>query len=235
MSDSEISSIAQRTLSNVRKRYSNLRFDSGVKAAFQFLVFLSVLSREQDPVGELSKYGISVKSEPTPVSLARAAHNWVNANRDSLEYARIAQSAAGDAIAIWYTAHSTKQGRLFDLPDDSFEIWRYAGKGSGFCELSRAFFAKFTERYLNYFLEREASSVASSLEERKKLRRGIKSHIKNISQHAFETSRITQSYSAGWFNKHASDGLPSEEAIDGFLAYAFEKMREELLREERDA
>ena len=233
MSDSEINAIARQTLSNVRSRYSRLRFDNGVRAAFQFLVYLSALSHEPNPSEELSKYGISVSSEPTPVSLTRAVHRWVDFNRDSLEYARIAQCAAGDAIAIWHATHEQRQAQLFNLSREAFEAWQYAGSGSGFCELALTFFAKFTERYLNYFLEREASAVAPSLEERRQIQHSIKGHIEEISKHAFETSKITQSFAAGWFNKHTREGLPSEEAIDGFLAYAFEKMREELLREER--
>jgi hypothetical protein len=85
---------------------------------------------------------------------------------------------------------------------------------------------------LKYFLEREASASMTSITDRNRFGTQIRSHIENISNHAFETSKITQSFAAGWFNKNVKDSIPSDEKIKGFLIYAFEKMRDELLREE---
>ena len=48
---------------------------------------------------------------------------------------------------------------------------------------------------------------------------------------AFETSRITQSFAAGWFNRYARERAPTKAELEGFLSVAFGKMREELMRE----
>ena len=96
---------------------------------------------------------------------------------------------------------------------------------------SRLFFSKFTERYLNYFLEREASASMASVSERDRLASQLSEHIDGVSKFAFETSRITQSFAAGWFNNYARDRYPSKDESRSFLNVAIGKMREELRRE----
>ena len=111
-------------------------------------------------------------------------------------------------------------------------MWRRASDGSGFCEVARLFFGKFVERYLNYFIGREASSHLANTEDRERLARRLGDHVDGVSHHAFETARITQSFAAGWFNRYARDGMPAANEISGFLSHSVGKLREELLREE---
>ncbi|MGB8472696.1 MAG: hypothetical protein WCE61_01275, partial [Candidatus Acidiferrum sp.] len=60
----------------------------------------------------------------------------------------------------------------------------------------------------------------------------LRSNIDGASRHAFETAKITQSFAAGWFNRHVRGGSnPTDAEIRGFLAIAFGKMREDLRRE----
>lgn len=227
----DISDIARQTIKNVRSRLRNISQDEGVKAAFQFLVTLSIASRADNPRKILFDVGIDLSEKVTPFSLAKAVRVWVNPRRRSVEYGEIAQSAAIDSIAIWYRKHNFNQLKLFNMEEDSFEVWRKAGTGAGFCELARIFFAKFTERYLNYFLEREATAALRNMEERDLFRSQLQDYMENISQHAFETAKITQSFAAGWFNKNTKEGFPNTKEIEGFLTLAFGKIRDELLRE----
>lgn len=231
MSEEDISHIAQQTLQNLRSRIRAFPQDEGIKAAFKYLVALSVYSRLANPSEGLARLGIEIPPDPTPLSFTKAGHNYVNENRVVLEYSQIAQKAAGDTIALWFEKHKDKQSRLIEVSDGSFDVWNKSSDGAGFCELSRIFFAKFTERYLNYFLEREASSVVSSYQDREKFQNNMRSEIDRVSLHAFETSKITQSFAAGWFNKHAKIGMPTDRSIEGFLSIAFGKINEELRRE----
>jgi hypothetical protein len=217
--------IAANTVNNVRDRLDNMHLDAGVKAAFEFLVLLSVSARSDDPGGELAVAGIMLPAKVTPLTLAIELSKWISERRDSLEYAQIAQQAAADAIGGWYDQqNSSAQQRLFEISDDRFDAWRVATTGRGFCGVARLFFAHLTERYLNYFLEREASSQLSSIEQRDQFNRGIR-------QHSYETAKITQSFAAGWFNTHAANGAPSEQSVEAFLRLAFQKIRDELRRE----
>ena len=123
------------------------------------------------------------------------------------------------------------QGNLFADPDDAREIWRRADNGAGFCEVSRLFFSKFTERYLNFFLEREASASTASVSDRDRLATQLREHVDDVSNFAFETSRITQSFAAGCSTTMLATDIPPKEESRGFLSVAFGKMREELRRE----
>jgi hypothetical protein len=205
--------------------------DPSLLAAFKFLVALTVCSRSTTPVDALGKMGIDVPPNPSPLSLAKALQKWMPGRPESLEYARIAESAAVDAIAIWSSHEIRPEENLFGVASQPFEVWGNASNGAGFCELSRTFFGKFTERYLNYFLEREASAVLPNLRDRERFSEELSRHVEDISQHAFETAKITQSFAAGWYNKHAVADMPADASMRGFLRMALAKLREELRRE----
>lgn len=226
-SDGDVATLARTTLANVRSRLRNIHQDGGVIAAFQFLIALAV-SGSADRVR--IKPPIDLREDPSPLQLASGLSQWVQAHSRSAEYGDIARRAATDAIALW----TEQQKRQLDFTGEAWkasETWRKAGTGSGFCEVARLFFAKFTERYLNYFLCREASAEVSNIEERNQLESRLQDHIDAVSKHAFETARIAQSFAAGWFNRYARAGMPPPEQIERFLAISFGKISEELERE----
>lgn len=227
----QVSQIASLTISNTRGRFRRIQTDEGVVAAFQFLIELSLSFQKESPKEELESKGIEIQSFDSPIQITKAAHQWILAQKQSAEYCNIAKSAVGDALVSWYQKNTTGQLNIFDSKGESNEIWKKTSDGRGFCELSRMFFAHFTERYLNYFLEREASSAIRTLEERDLFKSQLKSHVNQISKHAFETAKIAQSFSAGWYNKHTKKGSPSKREIKGFLGVAFGKLRDELGRE----
>lgn len=231
ISNDDVAEIVRQTTQNVRSRFRNIHIDSGVQAAFKSLVILPIASGSQNPQQILSDNGIEIPANPTPLSFAKGVRELVTAKRSSLEYGQIAQSAAADAIAIWYEKNRDTQASFFERSDDPLNIWRKARSGAGFCELARLFFAKFTERYLNYFLEREASSHIRDFHEREQFSQKLREHVDVVSKHAFETAKITQSFAAGWFNKYATEGIPSDKEVESFLFTAFGKISEELRRE----
>jgi hypothetical protein len=227
-----IETIATQTLKNVRKRYETLSKDEAVKDVFTFLVAFSCACRFQDPWLQLQKSGVHVPEQPTLLSIVKALREYVPTNEASSEYGQLAIAAAADAISQWHKQHVTLQLSLFQSSPDFFESWRDIGYGAGFCELARLYFGKLTERYLNYFLDRAASAAFSNIQHREQFRRDIQTHVDDVSKHAFETAKITQSFAAGWFNKNAREKVPESKEIEGFLALAFGKLRDELRLEE---
>ena len=87
---------------------------------------------------------------------------------------------------------------------------------------------------MNYFLEREASAVSKTIEQRDVFQKQLKDQIDAVSRHAFETAKIAQSFAAGWYNRHAKDKVPADDEINGFLAIAFGKLLEDLRREKTE-
>jgi len=228
--DAEIVRVAALTINQVRTRFRAIHNDTGVQAAFGFLV---AIARDQLPtcIGRAAPE-ISFPSEAAPLRLAVAVNEWVNANAQSLEYAELAKRAAAETLAEWHRDKTRQIGLFASSPSiSSREAWLAASSGAGFSELSRLFLSRFTERYLRYFLEREASSVIRNIEEREKFTERLHDSINLISQHAFETSRIAQSFAAGWYNKYARNQTPPNTRLSGFLRVAFGKIQEELRRE----
>src|SRR6266496_5528864 len=219
--------IANQTLENVRDRFESIQRDPNVRAAFKFLTELAVAGAGGQAIT------FQLPDNPTAFTIARTLDSAVPAHTGSSEYAALAKAAATDAIANWY-AQNARQPSLFGTAEQNSEIWKKAGTAAGFCEIARLFFAKFTERYLNYFLEREASAVAKTIEQRDVFQKQLKDQIDNVSRHAFETAKIAQSFAAGWYNRHAKDKVPTDDEIAGFLTMAFGKLREDLRREKTE-
>ena len=221
--------IAAGTLKNVRDRFDRIHKDPGVQAAFGFLIGLSTSHIATRVPGQANP-PVQLDEEPSPLKLTTALGDWIEEHANSLEYAELAKRAAADAMARWTRAQS-KQHDLFSAELRASQVWRSASTGAAFSEVSRVFFAKFIERYLKYFLEREASAQLSSLQDREQFSHRLEDQVDSLSQHAFETSKIAQSFAAGWYNKHAKDKLPTNQEIEDFLAFAFGKLRQELQRE----
>jgi hypothetical protein len=224
-SEPQVQGIASATLDAVRERFSRIERDKGVQSAFRFLTGLAQYPEITRPEG-ISK---PVPGE-APVRIVLQLNKFVDANRDSGEYAAIAKQAGADAIAGWMR-RGTDQPQLFDESVAPRNAWAEAANGAAFSEVSRLFFASFTERYVKYFLDREASAALPSVEDRERFSSLVSEQVDRISKHAFETSKITQSFAAGWYNKNARGTVPTNQQVQGFLAIAFGKIREELRRE----
>lgn len=228
-----IAQIAQSTTRNVRTRFNRIGNDEGVIAAFKFIILLSQSTKQSNPYNFLSDYEINLPANFNIFDLAQSVQDFISKNESSKEYATFAKQSMIDAISEWSKKNQLQQYLVFNENSSPFEIWRKASTGAGFCELSRTFFSSFTERYLKYFLEREASYQINNLFDRVNFNNQLEKHIDLISKHAFETSKIAQSFSAGWYNKNTKKGLPADETIRGFLSFTFQKLNSELLKEEK--
>lgn len=229
-SESDIAEIARTTLQNVRKQFRYIHTDRGVKAAFTFLIALATSGHCLDDTTRSIIPKIDLSTNPSPLKLATLLQNWIDTNRDSLEYGDIAKRSASDAIAYW-TSQQTQQLSLLASSHSVAEIWHKASNGTGFCDISRVFFSKFTERYLNYFLCRCSSAVLTDITQRQLFSERMMVHVEVVSKYAFETSKIMQSFAAGWFNNYVVKHTLSDRAIENFLRIAFGKLQDELLRE----
>lgn len=224
----DVAEVAERTLQNVKSRFSRIHKDRGVQAAFAYLVALA--SEHLPSTRGLCSPKINLNENPSPVSITKQLGEWIIEHGGLKEYAEVAYRAGADTIGEW-TRSQTRQGLLFDKATLAENIWSNSANANGFCQIARSFFAHFTERYMRYFLEREASAQLTSIDSREKFNLRLHEHIQDVSQHAFEISKITQSFAAGWFNKHARTHRPSDKEVEGFLAIAFGKIQEELQRE----
>lgn len=228
-SDADLSRLASQTIDNVRTRYAQLHEDPGVKAAFQFILALSTAQLETKQKADLPE--VDLTDEPSLLALIGQLNKWVDRHEGSVEYAHLAKKSAADTLSAW-TRLQSQQAELFSSTISPQQVWSEASDGAGFCEVSRLFFAALTRHYLAYFLDREASAELPETDVRDTFEQRLTHHIDELSQHAFETAKITQSFAAGWFNSRATTGSITEEDTEDFLSYALGKLREELKRQE---
>ena len=225
--------VATNTLKQVINRFAAFEKDPSIQSSFENLLKFSFAFQKDDPITYLNQQNLLPGKKLSLMQIIRAVNKIKHPEINSLENQTFADQAVIDAINTWYLHNLERGNTLFNEEVDVKAIFNKASTGSGFCELSRLFFSKFTERYLKYFLEREASAVITGLQERIKFNEAIRKYINKISTHAFETAKITESYSAGWYNKNTKNTYPAEKEIKGILSYAFTKMKSELLEEEK--
>jgi hypothetical protein len=221
----QISLIAETTLNNIKKQYYYMPDDDSVVKAMKYLVLLSFSAKSQNQLEVLRNNGIDI-NKISLFELAGNAKEYVVTEQGSLETNQIAQDALLETISKYETSKQGGQISLFS--EQSKDIWSQIGSGSAFCELARGFIASFTDRYLRYYLEREA---AHTINDYKLIRSFSDGLSEQVSHHVVEISKLMQSFAAGWFNKNAAKTIPDDQAIKGFLRHTFDKLREEFRRE----
>lgn len=217
--------IADRTLDAVRKDFENLQYDESVIKAIGYLANIVVSSRQDDQISFLQSNGYSVDRDLSLFALTSCAQQLIHTKDGSLEINKLACDSAAQAVMEFYQQHNEKQLNLFQIDDNPF---KNRGSGREFCELARYFFAAFTEKQIRYYIDRTAASVIDDYEKYLHFSDSLTEQSLAITEHAFEISKIMQSFAAGWFNKHALDNSPTDDSITDFLKLSFGKVREEL-------
>lgn len=224
-----IAQIANETLSAVKKTYEAMPLDESVIKALSFLATLSYSANLENQVDFLNDKGYTVDAQMSLFSLMSSAQDYITTETGSLETNKLAKDAAMQAVIDYQDRHKNEQLTLFS--ENTNSVWDDAGTGAAFCELSRNFFASFTERQLKYYIERAAASSIDNYDSLQSFNHQLSAQSKAIAEHTFEISKLVQSFSAGWFNKNVVHSLPTEKQIEGFLRMSFGKLREEFRRE----
>ena len=228
--ESTVRQIANMTLSCIRATYERMPFDDSVIKSMKFLALLSISAKQSNQTDYLNQHGIVIGDKISLYSLSSGARDYITTLNGSLENNKIAKDSVLQAILSYQKAHSNGQVSLFENSDEN-SVWKEVGSGAAFCELARSFFSAFTDRSIKYYIERSAASAINDYERLNIFSDVLSSQSDAISHHAFETSKIMQSFAAGWYNKHTINGLPSDDDFTGFLKVSFGKMREEFRRE----
>jgi hypothetical protein len=223
-----VSHIANDTLAAIKKTYAAMPFDESVQKSISFLATLAFSAKQTDQIAYLKANGYTVDDKLSLFSLISSAQRLIKTEIGSLEINKIAKDSAMQAIITYHESHQDNQLTLWG---ESKSPLQSAGSGAAFCEMARSFFAAFTDRQIKYYVERAAASAINDYSELNKFSAALSAQANTIADHAFETSKIMQSFAAGWFNKHAKSAPPSEAAVTIFLRISFDKMREEFRRE----
>ena len=229
-SDSSIvSKIADDTLSIIKKNYESMPFEDSIIKAISFLANLSLSAKKDDQIAYLNSQGFTIDEKFSTFSIISSVQKLIVTNIGSLEINKITKDSVMQAIISYQEKHNNNQVDLFgNTPENPL---RSVGNGAAFCELARSFFATFTDKQIKYYIERVAASSIGNSGTLDKFITALSNQSLSIADHAFDTSKLIQSFAAGWFNKHVDNSVPSEKEITDFLRISFGKMREEFRRE----
>jgi hypothetical protein len=218
--------IAKRTLSMAQEKLGLIGSDQAFAAAFRFLVLFSAGTQAQidESTKRILEY-MGTATADTPLAVGTALKKWISTETAAgTEYLELATRSAATALVEWFDANTTRQEELFPDEKPNARVWRSLSTGAAFSDLARLFFKEVVRTSLHYLLDRESSGVLRSIHDVASLNDGL-------DRYAFETTKITQSYSAGWYNKYAIRRSPNAAEVNEFVRYAIHKLRDELLRE----
>ena len=221
-----VSKIATDTLDALKKIYSTLPYDPSIIASIRFLATLCSCSGSPDKFRDA---GINIGSTINMYSLLRGADLYLSSESESLETNKLAKDSLMSAIITFQQNHETNQISFAGLEETN--VWGEINSGSSFCELARSFVAEYTERNLNYYIERVAASEIDGYSNLVSFNRILKTQSQAIATHSKEISKLMQSFAAGWYNKNACQGIPDDAQITSFLSVTFRKIKEEFRRE----
>lgn len=221
--------ITNGTLSAINSIYKEMPYDESVIKAISYLAKLAFSAKQDNQIEYLKSQGYVVDEDLSIFSIVASAQRLIATENGSLEINKLARDAAMQAVIAYQERHQNNQLDLFGR--DTHSPLREIGNGAAFCELARTFFAAFTDKQIKYYIERVAASAINNYGDLEKFTNALSAQSNAIADHAFETSKLMQSFAAGWFNKYAANSLPSDDEVKKFLRHSFGKMREEFRRE----
>ena len=225
----DVHQIAEATLTAIQSNFKKLADDESIIKAVKFLATLSYAANQVEQASFLNQQGCVVDGNMTLFSILSSAQQYITTETGSLEINKMARDAVMKSLMTYHDVHKSNQVSLFG--GDAEDTWRSAGTGAAFCEMARTFVAEFTDRQLRYYIEREAPRTINDFGLLKAFNDTLSTQSTAISTHALDTSKLMQSWAAGWYNNNVVSSLPSDDQVRRFVDYSFHKMREEFRRE----
>lgn len=224
----DVTELAAATALAADNALENAKADPGLGYAVWLLTQLPLAASSGQFANRLVELGFSIDAHQSLLALTSEFTVALDKNiagrphrTDFGEMARVA------AVETLMAAIGPRLPTLFTAPGDlQAELARLATK-SRFGSLARDFFARLTNRTLEYYLSREVpnhvgpgrtfADFAQQTEFRSAMLR-----------HCAEVSFIVEDFAGGWFSKSAFNRTLSPETAQAFAAYSLKKLRDEL-------
>ena len=204
--------------------------------AFWLLTQVPLAARGPDFADDLRRLGVQVPDQPSLMdvvaAISGAVDRYAREQGGRTDLGEMAQMAAVESLTALVGPNLPS---LFEPNPGEVQraIGRFAG-GDRFSALAREFFARLTQRSLDYYLSRELSKHIGAGERFRD--DAARSQFDDaLDRHCREASLIVEAFAGGWYGKNVylGDGL-TPDATRRFALVAFKKIRAEL-RKRRDA
>ena len=221
--------IATATAEAAENSLAQAASDPTLRHAFWLLTQLPLAARSSDFTARLRELQVDAGEAPSLLSLVAAFQTSVDATtRRSVgktDFGEMAQLAATEALT---TVVASDLPGLFGATTEDV---RYAlGKLAApdrFAKLSRSFFARLTNRNLEYFVSRAIPDHIGpghgfrSVSDQTEFRQAL-------ALHCYEAALIVEEFSRAWYAKTNWQGGVTPAKAAGFVHVAFRKVRAEL-------
>jgi hypothetical protein len=233
---SDVGAIAASAADAAERALQGASNDPAFLHVFWLLTQIPLAARGPEFARDLRRLGLETPDRPSlmdvTAAISAAVDRHAREQGGRTDLGEIAQMAAVESLAALVGPNLPS---LFEpsAAEVQREIGRFAG-GERFSALAREFFARLTQRSLDYYLSRELSSHIGPGErfgddmERSQFDAALGRHCR-------EASRIVEAFAGGWYGKNIYQGTGlTPEAVRRFAPVAFKKIRAEL-RKRRDA
>lgn len=222
--------VATATITAAEQGLAHAGEDKGLIETIWLLTQLPLAARADDYPTMLQRAGLEVSSSPTLMELvgafADAVDRRIGANGGRTDLGEMAQMAAVETLNR-VVAERTQSLFATTAADVQKELAGLA-TNKQFSVFARQFFARLTERYLDYFLSRALTLQVgdgkrfATLAQQAQFSEALGTHCK-------EASKIIEEFSGGWFSKTnwEKGGISRKEAA-GFAHVAMKKVAAEL-------
>jgi hypothetical protein len=211
--------------------------DPAVRHAFWLLTQVPTAAKSDDFPGELRRLGVYAGAAPTLPEICggviEAVDRRVQSTKGRTDLGELATLASVESLS---SVAGQEMPSLFGpthAAGDTHAALRKLATPAMFSVLAHDFFARLTRRYLDYYLSRELPNHIGLRSRFPTL--GDHHHFDQaLDAHCRQTALIVRQFAADWFSKHTFEGGIDPQKAGGFVHYAFEKIRRELVRR-RDA
>jgi hypothetical protein len=211
------------------------RNDPALVHSFWLLTQLPLAARSSDFEASLHAIDLRVRRNVSLLEIAGAMSDAIDRRAERAggrtDLGELAQHAAVESLTAMVSANLPS---LFEPKPDEvrFELGKFAARDR-FAQLARDFFARLTQRHLDYYLSRELSNHT-----------GPGMRLGNIEEHtAFnsalelycrEASRIVERFAGGWYSKTNFRDEITPEKAGAFVFVALRKISRELRKRQND-
>ena len=232
-SRANVAAIAAKTLDATEEGLERATADLGVRYTFFLITQVALAARTPEWETTLRKHGVEITTDSTVFDLASQLHDaidrYVSRSRaGATDLSEIAQRSAGEAIT---SLTALRTGNLFGSEADVRDAVRPLSTKKGFGELGQRFFGSFIARFLNFYLSRV---TAEALDPRRTDLRDVAEFNRSLWLHCDQSARIVRDFCGEWYSKTEFQRGINLENTSGFLAIAFEKLRNELKQQKAE-
>ena len=224
-----VAELAEATAQAAESELQSAKGDPGVGYTVWLLTQLPLAARSPKFVARLGELGFDTGAEQSILGLVagftKAVDQHVSVSTNRTDFGELARQAAVESLIAIAGAGLPSLFRS-TAEDVQRELGKLASKDR-FAGLARDFFARLTQKTLDYYISRELPNHV-----------GPGKAIANTDQqiafnaalalHCREASLVVEEFAGGWYSKASFKGDITPSQAQGFTDYALKKMRDEL-------